>query len=154
VRRRRAEPPRLWPARRRQPQLRALRAAELAQQSDPGPVSALAALPFVCRGADGALLLHPAAAAAASEQWMPFIEERGDWGVRLTLRGAASGAPARCPRCAAPLASRPGSGGGGGGAPPLLAFPCGHAFHEVCVPERGCVACARDSCPAQLPEIR
>ena len=64
-----------------------------------------------------------------------FLEEAGHWGVRLRLTGAASGAPVCCTRCQLPLVAPT------QGANPLAVFPCGHAYHEACIPERACLAC-------------
>jgi len=118
------------------PQLRAVLRAELSGDAD----EQIAALPFVTRRADGSKVLGFARGGTPIE---PFLEERGHWGVRVRLRGAATGAARSCRRCCQPLLSQPSC--------QLLAFPCGHAFHALCLPEQACVTCMAAEFP-RLPE--
>jgi hypothetical protein len=56
------------------------------------------------------------------------------WGCDI-----AGGDGPRCAWCDVGLGARVGT------APDVVAFPCGHAFHEVCLaPEGGCAACLED----------
>ena len=140
------------------PQLRAVLAAELAPVGEPRN-AALGALPFVTArdggtspgGGEDASPHRMASLAPdlggespyvlACDPWAgavpmaAFLEEPGHWGVRLRLTGAASGAPVCCTRCQLPLVAPT------QGANPLAVFPCGHAYHEACIPERACLAC-------------
>jgi hypothetical protein len=134
------------------PQLRAVLAAEMAPAGE-ARNAALGALPFLTArdGEDAASPRRTGSLASdlggespfilACDPWsgavpMPaFLEEPGHWGVRLRLTGAASGAPVCCPRCQLPLVAP------SQGSTPLAVFPCGHAYHEACIPERACLAC-------------
>ena len=134
------------------PQLRAVLAAELAPAGE-ARNTALGTLPFLTArdGEDAASPRRAGSLASdlggespfilACDPWsgavpMPaFLEEPGHWGVRLRLTGAASGAPVCCLRCQLPLVAP------SQGSTPLAAFPCGHAYHEACIPERACLAC-------------
>eukprot|EP01102_Stenamoeba_stenopodia_P006527 TRINITY_DN1797_c0_g1_i1.p1 TRINITY_DN1797_c0_g1~~TRINITY_DN1797_c0_g1_i1.p1 ORF type:complete len:686 (-),score=140.70 TRINITY_DN1797_c0_g1_i1:21-2078(-) len=55
-----------------------------------------------------------------------YEESAGHWGVVTSLKGT-------CPYCCLPLSENVGSN--------VTIFPCGHAFHEVCVPEKACISC-------------
>ena len=82
--------------------------------------------------------------------WEPMLEERGAWGAKVALRGAASGREVRCRRCTLPLLAPPGCEREG--IRQLIAFPCGHAFHVRCLPEEGCIICYHARRPL-LPTI-
>jgi len=56
-----------------------------------------------------------------------FEEPTGHWGVQIEANRA-------CECCGLPLLEGVMTGS-------LLVFPCGHAFHQFCIPERACVLC-------------